>query len=179
MTDASEVIGTYISAKDGNRPWLTGRVFAEDARLEMIVGTDAISFPSAVAGVGAITEVLVREFVRDYENVYTLCLSSPPGADSRQFGCDFLVGMSRRDNGEVRVGCGSYDWSFADTGPMLVDSLRITIDAMQVLAPGNLRPVMSWLSDLPYPWCPARAAAENIPDLGGLRPVSDFLRRRA
>ncbi|HSM41655.1 MAG TPA: hypothetical protein VK862_12950 [Afifellaceae bacterium] len=179
MTDVSELIGTYISAKDGNRPWLTGRVFAEDARLEMIVDTDAISFPSTAAGVGAITAVLVREFVRDHENVYTLCLSSPPGADSRQFGCDFLVGMSRRDNGEVRVGCGSYDWSFTDTGPMLVDSLRITIAAMQVLAPGCLLPIMRWLSELPYPWCPARAAAESMPDLRGLEPVSDYLRRGA
>jgi hypothetical protein len=139
MTGASEAIRTYILAKDGNRPWLMGRAFAENARLEMLVETDAISFPSTATGVGAITDVLVRGFARDYENVYTLCLSSPPGSGSRQFDCD---------------------------------------DAMQVLAPEYLMQIMGWLSELPYPWCPASAAAEKMPVLDGLGPVSDFFHRR-
>ena len=178
VADPAEVISTYILAKDGNRPWLMHRAFAEGARLEMVVNTDAISFPPTAAGTGAITDAFVRRFSGDHENVYTLCLSSPPEAFTKQFSCDWLVGMSRRDNVEIRVGCGRYDWSFADENGMLASDLKITIAVMRVFAPEHLRPIMSWLSELPYPWCPARAAAQSIPDLDGLRSISDFLRQR-
>jgi hypothetical protein len=177
MTDVSEIIATYIFAKDGNRPWLMRRAFAEDARLEMVVKTDAITFPSTATGVDAITEALVRRFSEDQENVYTLCLSSPPDGRRRTFSCDWLVGMSRRDSGEVRVGCGRYDWSFADSDQMLAGDLKITIEVMQILAPKKLWSVMAWLSDLPYPWCSAQRAAETIPRLDGLGSISDFLRQ--
>ena len=178
MVDPSEAISTYISAKDGNRPWLMRRAFAEDARLEMVVNTDAISFPSTATGVEAITDVLVRQFSTDHENVYTFCLSSPPEGHSEHFICDWLVGMSRRDNGDIRVGCGRYDWTFSDANGRLVSNLKITIEDMEVLASESLRPVMSWLSALPYPWCAADLAARNIPCLDDLRSISDFLRRR-
>ncbi|WP_428688431.1 hypothetical protein [Roseibium sp.] len=177
MTGVSDVVATYIMAKDGNRPWLMRRAFAEGARLEMAVKTDAISFPSTVTGVDAISDTLVRRFSEEQENVYTLCLSSPPEDRRKTFSCNWLVGMSRRDNGDIRVGCGRYDWSFTDTGKLRASDLKITIEVMQILAPENLRPVMDWLSALPYPWCPARRAAETMPQPEGLSAISDFLRQ--
>ena len=54
MSTISEAVTAYILAKDGNRPFLMRRAFAEDAALEMVVKTDAISFPSSAKGVSAI-----------------------------------------------------------------------------------------------------------------------------
>ncbi|MDH8318903.1 hypothetical protein QIG98_27885, partial [Klebsiella pneumoniae] len=68
-------------AKDGNRPFLMQRAFDANAELEMVVKTDAISFPSTARGVKAIADVLVHRFGIDYENVYTVCLSRPSDAD--------------------------------------------------------------------------------------------------
>ena len=175
MPDISDAITNYIRAKDGNRPWLMPLAFTKDARLEMVVKTDAISFPSTATGVDEITEILVRWFARETENIYTFGLSSPPGGYHRRYRCDWLVGMSRSDNGQVRVGCGRYDWSFANPEDMRADELKITIETMQVLAPDELRPVMNWLSQLSYPWCAATAAVTHLPDLDELRPISDYL----
>jgi hypothetical protein len=54
MPTPSDAVSTYILAKDGNRPFLMRRAFAENAELEMVVKTDAISFPSLAKGVSAI-----------------------------------------------------------------------------------------------------------------------------
>jgi hypothetical protein len=178
MDGPAEAIMTYIAAKDGSRPWLMRRAFALDARLEMIVKTDAISFPSTTTGVDEIAEVLVRRFSGDYENVYTFCLSSPPKPDERRFSCDWLVGMSRRDTGDVRVGCGRYDWTFGTTKQLLVEHLKITIEVMQVLGSINQQPIMHWLSTLSYPWCPNEDAIRSMPRLNGLQDVADHLNRR-
>ena len=43
MPSPIEAISTYFHAKDGNRPHLMRRAFAEKAQLEMVVNTDAIS----------------------------------------------------------------------------------------------------------------------------------------
>ena len=58
MSTPSDAVSTYILAKDGNRPFLMRPVFAEDAELEMVVKTDAISFPSSAKGVSAIEDIL-------------------------------------------------------------------------------------------------------------------------
>ena len=94
MCTPSHAVSTYILAKDGNRPFLMRRVFAEDAELEIVVNTDAISFPSSAKGVSAIEDILVRRFGLDCENVYTFCLSQPSEANRRHFPCHWLVGNS-------------------------------------------------------------------------------------
>ena len=47
MSTPSDAVSSYILAKDGNRPFLVRRAVAEDAELETVVKTDAISFPSS------------------------------------------------------------------------------------------------------------------------------------
>ena len=177
MPGISDTISTYIRAKDGNRPWLMRLAFAKNARLEMIVNTDAIAFPSAATGVDEISEILVRRFSCDNENVYTFCLTSPPNGYHPKFSCDWLVGMSSRENGDIRVGCGRYDWSFSDPKEMIADDLKITIEAMYTIDSEHLWPVMNWLSELPYPWCAAKAAVQTLPGLDELTPISEFLQR--
>ncbi len=110
--NATEAIGTYILAKDSNRPQLMKDAFAGDCELEMVVKTDAISFPSSAKGLEEITRVLVTNFGDQYENVQTFCLSRPNSDYLPLFRCDWLVGMSAKQGGTVRVGCGHYNWHF-------------------------------------------------------------------
>jgi hypothetical protein len=176
MSSPSHAVSTYILAKDGNRPFLMKRVFAEDAELEMVVKTDAISFPSSAKGVSAI-EGILRRFNIDHENIYTFCLSRPSDSDRRHFACNWLVGMSAKSDGRPRVGCGKYDWHFAADQTCLVERLVITIDLMNVLPATELAATMNWLSGLPYPWCTPDDVVKGMPRIEGLAAIETYLRQ--
>ena len=109
MSSPFDAVTTYFLAKDGNRPFLMRRAFAEGVELQMVVKTEAISFPQSATGVAAIEDILGRRFANDFENVYTFCLERPSAAHRRHFPCHWLVGMSAKDNGPIRVGSGRYD----------------------------------------------------------------------
>lgn len=176
---AENVLRMYIRAKDENRPHLLARVFSETARLEMIVKTGAITFPPVATGVAAITENLVRNFGRTYENVYSFFLARPePGAHADTFACDWLVGMSAKEDGRVRVGFGRYDWHFQSDEPHLADRLVITIEAMQVLSSAYLEPVFRWLTALPYPWGSAERILTAAPAIPDLEPIRRYVGRQ-
>jgi len=177
MRTPADIIATYIRAKDGNRPHLMAEAFAETAVLEMIVKTGAISFPPRTIGLTSIADVLVGRFGQTFENVYTLCLAPPP-AEVKAFDCDWLVGMSEKTSGAVLVGCGRYEWQFSETDPPLAQRLVITVEKMEVLPGTTLAPVMRWLSNLPYPWCPAERAAASTPDFTLLSTIVAFMDRR-
>ena len=165
----SDLIAAYVTAKDSNRAHLMSAAFAPTATLEMVVKAGTISFPPHASGLDAITDVLVRRFGSTFENVYTFCLCSQPTSDESTFSCAWLVGMSEKVDGAVRVGSGRYDWFFSRGDPRRVERLKITIEQMEVLDVGHLPIVMSWLSRLPYPWCPVEAAIEAAPkELRGL-----------
>ena len=175
MMNPADAVETYILAKDGNRPFLMQRAFAANAELEMVVKTDAISFPSTAKGVKAIADVLVHRFGIDYENVYTVCLSRPSDADRRHFTCHWLVGMSAKSDGQVRVGCGRYDWTFGLDG--LVEKLVITIDVMNLFPAAELSATMVWLSRLPYPWCAPRDVLEAMPKAAGFAAIEAYVKQ--
>ena len=174
----AESISAYIRAKDQNRPYLMRRAFADTATLNMIVRTGAISFPPLSKGIEAITEVLVRRFAQSYENVFTFCLGEPPEDGAGSYTCRWMVGMSERETGAVRVGCGRYDWLFETRKPFLARELTITIEFMQILPASNLEAIMNWLSGLPYPWCPVRTAVASAPKVEGLEVVLDYVSRK-
>lgn len=175
MPGIAEVISAYILAKDTNRPWLMQAAFSAHARLEMDVRSGAIAFPAGAAGLEEITETLVRRFSSENENIYTFCLARAPKSDAPQYACNWLVGMARKDTGEIRIGCGRYEWAFSKQPDFLADGLKITIEMMELLAPRHGQPVMQWLAGLPYPWCPPQTALQGIPALEELAPVSGFL----
>jgi hypothetical protein len=179
MRSAQEAIETYVRAKDGNRPHLLARAFAADATLEMIVPPGTISFPPWTSGLEPIADVLVRRFAQTYENVHTFCLAPPPREDDDDFSCAWLVGMSEKDQGVVRVGCGRYDWRFRSRARRLVARLRITVQRMESLAPMRLRSVMDWLAGLPYPWCSVATALRAAPPLEELQPIRNALADRS
>ncbi len=178
MPTQSEAIQTYLRAKDENRPYLMKRAFSEAATLEMVVNSGTISFPSFSNGVDAITQVLVRDFGKAFENVCTFCLAHAPEGNDTRFSCNWLVGLSEKATGAVRVGCGRYDWFFEVREPFLVERLKITIDIMETLSPDTLHPVMDWLSKLPYPWCSAAEVINGIPNLVGLKPIFNYIDQR-
>jgi hypothetical protein len=175
MSSPSDAVSTYICAKDGNRPFLMRRAFADDAELEVVVKTDAISFPSSAKGASAIEDIVVRRFALDYENVYTFCLSQPSEANRRHFPCHWLVGMSARSNGQIRIGCGRYDWYFGPSEKCLAEKLIIAIDVMKILPATELAASMNWLSSLPYPWCSPDEAGRAVPAIEGLAEIKTYL----
>jgi hypothetical protein len=151
------------------------RAFTSDAVLKMNVKTGAISFPPLSKGIDSITEVLVRRFAQSYENVLTFCIGDPPEDDAGRFSCNWMVGMSERETGAVRVGCGRYDWRFQSSEPFLTRDLTITIEFMQILPPGTVGVIMDWLSGLPYPWCPVTKAVASAPKVEGLAVILDYI----
>src|SRR5690349_23354320 len=96
MRSPADAIEAYLRAKDENRPFLMTEAFAEDASLSIVVHSDNIAFPPVTQGRGAITDVLVRDFARTYENVRTVCLSFAPAATTTTFACSWLVAMSAK-----------------------------------------------------------------------------------
>jgi hypothetical protein len=176
--NAGDCIAHYINGKDHNRPHLLRSAFAEDAKLVMLVKTGAISFPPVVNGLEGIADVLVRRFGQTYENVYTFCLTQLPSPDAPAFSCDWLVGMSGKAEGEVRVGCGRYDWVFSNGPAPLVTQLTITIEEMVVLPPNERPLVMGWLSGLPPTWCGLQAAFLDVPRNKALDPIVNYCKQQ-
>lgn len=177
MISNRHAIEKYILAKDGNRPDLLRQAFTAEATVKMLVHTDTIAFPPDVEGFEAIADVLVRRFNQTYENIYTFCLGEPPLAGALAHTCKWLVGMSVKSTGEVRVGCGEYHWQF-DPRSGLVSHLSITIEHMQVSPATELVPVMDWLQPLGYPWCQADEVIAQAPPLSHVAPVIEYLKSR-
>jgi hypothetical protein len=175
MITASDAVSAYIFAKDGNRPFLMRRAFSDDAELEMDVKTDAISFPNSAKGLSALENILVRRFGLDYENIFTFCLSQPSEANRLHFACHWLVGMSARSDGQIRIGCGRYDWHFGQDGR--VEKLAIAIHCMTVLPASELSVSMTWLSGLPYPWCRPHEALRSMPTSEEFAEIATYLKQ--
>ncbi|MBR0815733.1 hypothetical protein JQ544_29665 [Bradyrhizobium diazoefficiens] len=173
--NATDALSTYILAKDTNRPQLMKDAFASDCELKMTVKTDAISFPSSAKGLDEVTQVLVTSFGDQYQNVRTFCLSRPSADYLPHFQCDWLVGMSARQGGAIRVGCGRYNWHFSSGDNRRVSKLAIDIEVMCVLPAETSEPIMRWLGALPYPWCSNQQAYRTIPAIDALRPIKSFL----
>jgi hypothetical protein len=177
------LVRDYLLAKDGNRPHLIERVFAPDAVLEIVNPTAAIAFPARTEGRAAIGEVLVRDFARRQDNVYTFCLSRPDGAGDA-FACGWLVAMTDKAAPHaLRVGCGRYAWCFAADpsaggAPALrANRLTITIDAMPVLPAEAAGSILSAVAALEPWWSNATALRACLPDRAELAPVRQWLER--
>ena len=164
------VLRDYFRAKDESRPHLLDRVFDEEVVLEVRNGSSTITFPAITQGRGAGGRVLVGDFTRTYENIYSFYMSRP-GHALASFGCGWLVVMTERGSGDVRVGHGRYDWEFASTPPCLVKRLVITISAMSVFAPHTAELALAWVRTLSYPWSSRMEVLRSPPDIPGLAPL--------
>jgi hypothetical protein len=175
MTLLRESIETYIYAKDGNRPHLLPDAFMDDAMLTIELKTDEISFPSRVSGIDGISAVLVSQFAKQYENVYTFCVGKPPKEEPR-FDCYWLVCMTEKGTGAARVGFGEYQWQ-SDDETKKISKLSITIEEMNTL-PGEWNSsILRWAQSLPYPWCPSDIVARDAPAFPPIQKIAETLKR--
>lgn len=159
-----ELIRRYIQAKDTNRPLYMAQAFAEDARLVMKVDTDAISFPPLTEGRDAISQVLVRNFGQNYDNVFTWCVEESARDHAGELVCQWLVCMTEKSSGDIRVGCGLYYWQFAGKDDARrVEQLTIQIDEMNVLPSSHRAEIESWIASPDWPWASRAALLARMP----------------
>lgn len=166
MPSLAHCIESYILAKDGNRPELLAQAFEPEAIVTLDVQTDQISFPGRLSGRKQISRELVEQFNRDYENVSTFCLATPPPS-FLVFCCPWLVVMTDRHEGRLRLGWGLYDWRRESVSSALSE-LTITIRDVVIGSPESATPVLGWASALDYPWCPAGRLWDNAPSLSAM-----------
>ncbi|MEH6650309.1 MAG: hypothetical protein V7707_09820 [Motiliproteus sp.] len=160
-----ERVSRYIKAKDNNKPHLMAAVFSQQATLKMVVQSDNISFPADVRGVEQITQTLVSDFNHTYENIYTLCLSDTLQQTDKTLNCRWLVCMTEKATGALRVGCGDYQWGFEEHAPRLATELTIVIDTMMILPHAAQPAVMHWFDQQPYPWTQSSEMLQSMPDI--------------
>lgn len=170
MANKTDAIQHYILAKDSNRPFLLNKAFTENATLQMVVWTDSIAFPPSSIGREAIADTLVRQFNQKYENIYTICIGVRPEIELENFSCNWMVVMTEKKNGSLRVGCGRYDWTFGHTENK-IQALTITIDIMETVTLSSLAPAIVWVSSLSYPWCEISTVAKALPDIPAVHRV--------
>lgn len=170
MKNTTKVIENYIFGKDGNRPDLLRHAFSLDATLNVLVQTSSIRFPPNVQGREDIAEVLVRGFSQQYENIYTFCFGDPPKPEANVHKCKWLVGMSTKTTGELRVGCGEYHWVFSPQSGLAIQ-LSIVIEHMLEFPSQHMRKIMDWLQGRSYPWCESIDMLDSAPPLTCLQPV--------
>ncbi len=167
-------INRYIAAKDNNKPHLLSQVFTQQATLVMQVNTDNIAFPADVSGRAAISDVLVTQFNQTYENVYTFCLSDSIERKGSLLTCKWLVAMTEKDGGKLKVGCGQYDWAFQSDDGSTVKKLTITIEHMSAMDFQNTTHFLNGLSELPYPWCFSSSVRIEMPVIPALNAIRTF-----
>jgi hypothetical protein len=85
--------------------------------------------------------------------------------------------MSAKNDGQLRVGCGRYDWHFAADQTGLAERLVITIDLMNIFPATDLAAMINWLSGLAYPWCRPNDAIKGMPGIEGLAAIETYLRQ--
>lgn len=169
------ILRDYLRAKDENRALFLRRGFAPDAFLSMVLNTGEIDFPAESMGVDAVAQTLAVRFNQTYENIFTFYLGEPDeNARYDAYHCSWLVGMTEKATGNVRVGCGTYDWLFDDT-PYRAKALRITIEHMRSLPPADADGVFDWLLAAPYPFTQPAVLAAGMPALPALDPIRAYL----
>lgn len=170
------IIQKYIQAKDKNKPSLLKEVFSSHAQLDMKLKTQNISFPSTTTGLSSIANVLVTEFNKNYQNIFTFCTTDSIQITNNTLSCDWFVVMSEKNSNDLRIGCGKYYWNFTTNQSNLVDKLTITIEQMVILPEKSSKQVFNWVQNLSYPWTDSKEAIQNIPKIDLLKPIEQYFR---
>ncbi|NQY23643.1 MAG: hypothetical protein HRT41_06390 [Campylobacteraceae bacterium] len=172
-----DLVRKYIRAKDTNMPALMKEVFSSNARLEMKLQTQNISFPSFTLGLENITEVLVTTFAKSYEKVYTFCLSDSLKNNEETLTCHWIVCMREKNSGKVRIGYGIYDWVFTIGENTKVKHLIITIEEMFSLEKKHSSVFLEWLEGLSYPFCSIETFFKNSPKMEEVQSIENYFRK--
>jgi hypothetical protein len=150
------LLETYIDAKDNTKPARIHEAFAPDAVLTFSLATPNIAFPARSVGADAIATTLVTDFGTRYSRcrTYYVCEADALVVRDRVIeALPWLVVMREEAAGALRIGHGTYRWTFEanDTAPR-VSQFHIHIARMDVIAD----PDGTWLArlqdGLSYPW---------------------------
>lgn len=148
-----KLITNYIRAKDENRPWYLTKVFSSDALLDMQVDSDLINFPSHVTGREAIADTLVKKFAQNYGNVFTYVFDDTVVTEDKKLSCMWLVVMTDKVDGSLRVGYGKYIWHFQhNVVDLFASKLCIELISMNQFPQSMIDQIYRCIDELPYPW---------------------------
>ena len=147
---------TYIDAKDNTRPERMHEAFAPDAVLTFSLATQNIAFPARSVGAEAIAKTLVSEFAERYSRCRTYYLCEPDALVVRERTIDalpWLVVMREDAAGALRIGHGTYRWTFDanDIAPR-VSAFHIHIARMDVIDDPDGARLERLQEGLRYPW---------------------------
>ncbi|MEX3844112.1 hypothetical protein [Paraburkholderia sp. BR10882] len=155
---------TYIDAKDNTKPARIYEAFAQDAELTFSLATPNIAFPARSVGAEAIAKTLVSDFGERYSRcrTYYLCEATALVARERTIeALPWLVVMREDAAGALRIGHGTYRWTFDsnDIAPR-VSAFHIHIARMDVIDDPDGARLERLQQGLSYPWlAPAELAA--------------------
>jgi hypothetical protein len=156
------ILHDYLHGKDQSRPHLLARAFAPDAvfvsRFEF--DTD-FSDDTPREGLGTIIETF-RQLGAACENIYTVCASDSVRESPEGWRCKWLVTMTQRDDGRVRVAWGDYLWQLGGWGTR-AKRLEVTMEEMQVLPADRADGFCDWMATHEGLWVESARMLEGCP----------------
>lgn len=181
MTDSllahyRRALDIYIDAKDNTKPQRIHEAFAPDAVLTFSLATQNIAFPARSVGAEAIARTLVSDFGARYSHCRTYYLCDADALVARDGVIDalpWLVVMREPAAGALRIGHGTYRWTFdtqadahtdaytdANDAAPRVTQFHIHIARMDVIDDPHGAKLERLQDGLSYPWlAPADLAA--------------------
>lgn len=177
MLTHKSLLEAYVHAKDKRSPGLIHDIFAPNAMLTIAVCDDGISFPPLVVGSEGIAQTLVTDFGRQFSQCRTYYLADvPAGAGAQIDHLPWLVIMRDKVQAKLRIGRGSYRWSFVPEGEgWHISEMHIRIDRMDSLPDRAGGLVTTLQSFLPYPWLRPAALDEALAPLARCNPAFGFV----
>ncbi|WP_321907145.1 hypothetical protein [Paraburkholderia sp. J11-2] len=150
---------TYIDAKDNTKPARIHEAFAPDAELTFSLATPNITFPARSVGAEAIAKTLVSDFGERYSRCRTYYLGAADALVVRERTIDalpWLVVMREDAAGALRIGHGTYRWTFdANDARPRVSAFHIHIARMDVIDDPDGARLERLQDGLSYPWLAA------------------------
>ena len=156
LTHYRYALETYVDAKDNTKPARIHEAFAPDAELTFSLATPNITFPARSIGAESIAKTLVSDFGERYSRCRTYYLCEADALAFRERTIDalpWLVVMREEAAGSLRIGHGTYRWTFDgnDAAPR-VSALHIHIGRMDVIGDADGARLGRLQEGLSYPW---------------------------
>ena len=162
---------TYIDAKDNTKPARIHEAFAPNAELTFSLATPNITFPARSVGAEAIAKTLVSDFGERYSRcrTYYLCEADALVVCDRTIeALPWLVAMREDAAGALRIGHGTYRWTFDANGiAPRVSAFHIHITRMDVIDDPDGARLERLQEGLSYPWLAPAELATRYGALAG------------
>ena len=170
------VLTKYLEAKDQQRPFLFGEVFTSEAMFQSRFAFETdFNDERPVHGLDAIAGVFQRMGSR-VENIFTVYTPSSVRWDAGALSIDWLVGMSERESGKLRLAWGDYAWRFNPAGTRATELVVLMRQMIELPASAGSS-INHWLAELPAPWCEAEQILESMPSFAGSEDLRAFFSR--